>query len=431
MDAEMKTVIDELGTGYKALRDELDQHGKTSGEAKQAIEKINKSIDGLEAIKEARDEQAQRVEALEAKHAELMTSINRIGDAIPVSAPEKAAEYRKKLNAFIRGGEAFDAKGFGSEHGLVVSDGAMKGFTLDLKLLSTDSGPDGGYMVSNDHSGRTVMTEFPSSPMRAIASVQQTNKPILDGLYDGDEPSTQETGERAGGSNDTTPEVGIWEVPVANYRCNLPATQNMLDDSDRDMAAWLQDKGRSAMFRDQNADFISGTGTVKGILSYAAGTIRGTVEQITTIGSSTIDWKDLAGIVDEVKDEYLTPEACYLVNRKTRGVMRILVDDNNRPLWEPSLIAGTPARYNGFNVYSAEDMPTCTGASANNTFADGVLPVAFGNFRRGYQIAERAAFDVLVDPYTQHPAVVYKMVSRAGGRVINFEAFKILKIKAA
>lgn len=429
LDDELKNTIEEIGTATKALHDKVQAGETKSAEDRATLAKLNDRLDSLEDFKAAKEEQATKLAEIEAKQGELLTAMNRVGSDAGVGSAEKAAEYHQKLNGYIRGGEAFDAKDFGSAHPLVIGDGALKGFTLDTKLLSTDSDPDGGFVVSPDQSGRTVMIEFPSSPMRALASVQSTNKPFLEGIYDGDEPTSQETGEREGGSTDETPELGIWRVPVQDYRCNLPVTQNMLDDADLDIASWLMTKGREKMYRDQNTDFITGAGTVRGILSYADGTTRGTVEQIETLTSLKLDWKDLAGIVEEIKSEYITSDAVYLVHRRTRGVMRVLSDDQNRPLWEPSLQAGTPPMYNGYPVISAEDMPEPTSV-AGNTFTAGTLPVAFGNFRRGYQIAERQAFDVLADPFTSHPKTIYKMVSRVGGKVVNFETFKLLRIKA-
>ncbi len=55
------------------------------------------------------------------------------------------------------------------------------------------------------------------------------------------------------------------------------------------------------------------------------------------------------------------------------------------------------------------------------------LSIAFGNFKQGYTIAERAATTILRDPYTHKPYVHFYATKRIGGQVTNSEAIKLLK----
>ena len=58
----------------------------------------------------------------------------------------------------------------------------------------------------------------------------------------------------------------------------------------------------------------------------------------------------------------------------------------------------------------------------------GKFPMAFGNFQRGYLIADRMGIRVLRDPYTNKPNVHFYTTKRVGGGVVDFEAIKLLKI---
>ena len=60
--------------------------------------------------------------------------------------------------------------------------------------------------------------------------------------------------------------------------------------------------------------------------------------------------------------------------------------------------------------------------------AAGTYPIAFGNFRHGYLIAERSATQVLRDPFTNKPFVHFYATKRVGGQVLDSNAIKLLKI---
>ena len=74
-----------------------------------------------------------------------------------------------------------------------------------------------------------------------------------------------------------------------------------------------------------------------------------------------------------------------------------------------------------FPVSEVEDMPDI---GANS------LSVAFGDFRRGYLVVDRAGIRVLRDPYSAKPYVLFYTTKRVGGGVQDFEAIKLLKFAA-
>jgi HK97 family phage major capsid protein len=69
-------------------------------------------------------------------------------------------------------------------------------------------------------------------------------------------------------------------------------------------------------------------------------------------------------------------------------------------------------------LYLAEDMPSRS---------TGSLSVAFGNFRLGYMVVDRAEMRILRDPYTAKPYVKLYTSKRVGGDVTNSEAIKLLQ----
>jgi HK97 family phage major capsid protein len=58
----------------------------------------------------------------------------------------------------------------------------------------------------------------------------------------------------------------------------------------------------------------------------------------------------------------------------------------------------------------------------------GNFPIAFGDFKKGYLIVEKAGIKMLRDPFTDKPHVIFYAYRRVGGGLANSEAIKLLKI---
>ena len=71
----------------------------------------------------------------------------------------------------------------------------------------------------------------------------------------------------------------------------------------------------------------------------------------------------------------------------------------------------------GYPVTELEDMPD---------IGTGNAAIAFGDFRRGYLIADRQGARVLRDPYSAKPYVLFYTTKRVGGGVQNFDAIKVM-----
>jgi len=55
------------------------------------------------------------------------------------------------------------------------------------------------------------------------------------------------------------------------------------------------------------------------------------------------------------------------------------------------------------------------------------LSIAFGDFRRGYLIVDRAGVRVIRDPFTAKPYILFYTTKQVGGGVQDFDAIKLLK----
>ena len=110
--------------------------------------------------------------------------------------------------------------------------------------------------------------------------------------------------------------------------------------------------------------------------------------------------------------------ATFVMNSKTAGAVRKIKDADGRFLWSDGLAAGEPARLMRYPVLIAEDMPD---------IASGANAIAFGDFAKGYTVAERPDMRVLRDPFSAKPHVLFYASKRVGGDVSDFAAIKVLK----
>jgi HK97 family phage major capsid protein len=108
------------------------------------------------------------------------------------------------------------------------------------------------------------------------------------------------------------------------------------------------------------------------------------------------------------------------MRRSTAAIVRKLKDDNGQYLWQPSLQAGQPNMLLGYAVALTDAMPAATGDA---------FPIAFGNWRRAYLLADRSGLEITVDANITTPGQVkFYVRRRVGGKVLNNQAVKLLKI---
>lgn len=171
-----------------------------------------------------------------------------------------------------------------------------------------------------------------------------------------------------------------------------------------------------------NATTLAGDDKYSEIFTMAAGT---TTQANTPLVLTTTSF-DGVKLAAEHKDTLKSPyrrNAKFLMNDTTVALLRKLKDNNGAYLWQPSLQAGEPDRLAGYELYTSPYVPTAE-ASA--------LPVAFGDFKLGYWIADRAGKTVqrLNELYSVNGQVGFVASERLDAKVILPEAIKLLKMKA-
>ncbi|MFO1080850.1 MAG: phage major capsid protein [Reyranellaceae bacterium] len=301
----------------------------------------------------------------------------------------------------------------------------------EMKALQIGVQADGGFTVPPDLSGRIVTRVFETSPIRQIASVQTIGGSELKGVVDRDQAGAIQWGsETAAPTDSTTPQIGEWSIPANEGRVMPKATQQILEDSNIDIEAWLSRKVADRITRGQNDAFVNGTGVgrPRGFTTYTTAATAdssrtwGTIEHKGTGVSgdfaSTSPADILFDLIGAMNPRYLA-NAKWVTRREViTKVRKFKGATTGDYLWQPGLVAGAPNTILGFPIVIAMDMPALGSAS---------LSMAFGDFSEGYQIVDRVGMTMLRDPYSSKPYVLFYTRFRLGGDVVDFDAIKFVK----
>lgn len=385
---DMKKVLAELQQDWNAFK-EAHQEEINGVKAKfddvvtrEKVERINSNVSELQA---AIDQANAKIAAM---------SINGVGPH-EVRDPE----YSEAFRAHFRKGD--------------VQAALNKG---------TDS--EGGYLAPVEWDRTITDKLIEISPMRQIASTQVISNAGFKKLYNLRGTTSGWVGEAAARPATDTPTFGEMAFTPGEIYANAPATQQLLDDAEVNLEAWIAGEIETEFAYQEGLAFISGDGSNKprGFLTFATG---GAAAAVNPLGA--IEVKDAASQTALNTDEmielvYMLPSAFtgaarWVMNRTTQGLVRKLVDGDGNYIWQPAFMTGQPATILGYPVTEMPGMPDV---------ASDAMPIAFGDFQRGYLIVDRTGVRVLRDPYTNKPYVMFYTTKRVGGGVNNPEAIKIM-----
>jgi HK97 family phage major capsid protein len=329
--------------------------------------------------------------------------------ALSTSA-EIDAPHQKAFQAYLRSGE----------------DDGLRGLELDGKGLTSSVSADGGFLVDPQTSA-TISTVLKSAAsLRSIANVVNVEATSYDVLVDHSELGYGWATE-ADAVETETPKFDRISIALHELSALPKASQRLLDDSAFDVEGWLATRIADKFAAAEASSFITGDGADKptGFLTHP------------NVADDAWEWGSLGYIASGADGEFeagnaaeaivdlvyalgarYRANASFVMNSKTAGAVRKMKDADGRFLWSDGLAAGEPARLMGYPVVVAEDMPE---------IESGSCAIAFGDFAKGYTIAERPDLRILRDPFSAKPHVLFYATKRIGGDVSDFAAIKLLK----
>lgn len=404
--AGVRPVFNNDATDFKAVQAQLmnafetfkAEHNEQLKEIKKGYADVVKA-DKVDRINNALDDLQNVVDQQNAKLA-----------AIMLNPPAKDDDAKAKAY-----GKAFDLF-------------ARKGREADIRAaMSTDSDPDGGYMVPDTMEKQIDRIVTTVNSMRRLATVRQISGGALQLPTTVSGASAGWTTERAARVETDTPVINIARYDTNELYALPYVTQQILDDADFNVESYLADEVGVAFADKEGAAFIAGTGngqpmgfrsyTLVANASWAYGKIGYVVTGHASAFHATTPADCFYDAIGATKDRYLG-NANWLMNRTTRTAIRKFKDGQSNYLWQPSAVAGQPSTFLGYNVEIDDNM---SDTGANN------YSIAFGDFKQGYLIVEKMGTRVMRDPFTNKPYVGFYTTKRVGGGVKNFDAIKLIK----
>ncbi|MDJ0979495.1 MAG: phage major capsid protein [Erythrobacter sp.] len=301
----------------------------------------------------------------------------------------------------------------------------------EVKSMNSASPSDGGYAVPQviDQVIARELAEI--SPIRSLAQVVQTGTAGYRKLVATGGTASGWVSETAARPETDAPNFAEIAPPSGDLFANPAASQSMIDDTAFDFETWLANEIAIEFARAEGAAFVGGTGSnqPEGFLTAPSSTAEdgvrafGTVQYVGSGNASGFDAAPEAKLIDLIHSLKAGHRqgAAFVMNSSTLAAVRKLKTSDGAFLWQPGLVEGQPDRLLGYPVVEAEDMPSVQ---------SGEFPIAFGNFRHGYLIAEHSATKVLRDPFSNKPFVHFYATKRVGGQVLDSNAIKLLKIEA-
>lgn len=407
---ELKPLVEEGNKAIAALRAEMEGRKSADIVTDEKVARIQadlaESIKGKQALEAELKAVADRLRDIE-------TKVGRPSAGFDGTAP---AEYKAAFVDYVRTGS----------HSSVS---ALQAKATDVRVAT---GASGGFALPAELASQVLVLMRSISPIRQIAKVVQVSTPDYAELVSAGGMGFEWVGETDTRAQTATPNFSEVRPTFGEISARPEATRQSLEDLFFDVEAELIRQGAMQFAEAEGAAFVSGDGTNKptGILAGPtpvttadASRAVGTLQYVATgqaAALATAPFDTFKTLQYALKSQYRA-NARWVMNSVVMAALATVKDTTGRYLLQQALAAGVPETIDGYPVTVAEDMPN-VGA--------GNFPVAFGDFERGYLIADRVGMGMLRDELTKGGYVRFPMYKRVGGRLRDTQAIKLLKVAA-
>lgn len=292
--------------------------------------------------------------------------------------------------------------------------------------MSTTTGSEGGYTVQPIVASTLIEALKDFGAMRRLATPLTTTNGA-----DLSFPSTDGTSEEgeiiAQNQSATDGDVAFGTVPLNTYKFSSKVVAipiELLQDSNIDVVALVNNRLRERVGRIQNRLFTVGTGTGQpfGITTASsAGKVGATGQTLT------VTYDDLVDLVDSIDPAYQIAGLKFQFAQAVRRTVRKIKDTAGRPIWTPSydegMSAKTPDLLLGYPVEINNHMPV-PAANAKS--------ISFGDHSK-YLVRdamELTMFRFEDSAYLKKGQVGFLAWARAGGNLTDTNAVKVYQHSA-
>ena len=320
------------------------------------------------------------------------------------------SEHRKAFDSWIRRGDDADLAG------------------LQRKAMQTGSDPDGGYLVPVDLDTAIDRVAPTMSAMHRLANVVTTGTAKYEKLVKTSGTAMRRVADGQTGGETTPPRYEKVSIEIHTGEVEPWVYNETLEDAFVDLAADLAEEAATGFAEGAGAEFISGNGVGKarGFLeydkvanaAYAWGKVGYIVSGKSAAFASAAPADKIVDLVGALPSKY-RQGASFLMNDTTLNVVRQMKDGTGAYyLWQSDPAAPFGGKLLGYPVEVDDNMPD---------IAAGSYSIAFGDWKRGYTIANRSGVSVIRDNITAKGTTKFNFRKRFGGGITHFEAIKLMK----
>lgn len=430
-DPSIKSVaeaIDKIASAFEEYKKTNDQRieaiksGNSTADLDAKLAKMDQHIDALSEAK-------SRLEKVETKLARpgALTGGQAEGES------QEAVEYRHAFLDWMRApGDHERQQRTSQAHKALEAKAAAEGRETRSTQTVTTTGAAGGFALPEIIERAIARLSVDISPIRQLATVRTVGSSDYKELFDVGGAGFEWLGETDTRNQTNTPDLAEVAPTFGMASAKPQASEESLDDLFFNVEDWLVSSAAEAIAQGEGAAFVNGNGTKKptGILagpapvatadaSRAFGTLQYIASGQAAALPTSID--TLYDMVYSLRARYRA-NAQWVTSKLLLAALRKYKDTTGQYLWQNSVAAGQPNTFMGYGVTEAEDMPVV----AANAF-----PLAFGDFKEGYLIADRVGMRITRDEITTPGFVKFYVRKRVGGKLRNTQAIKLLKIAAS
>ena len=398
----------------------------TPGLGGDVADRVGELLGAFEEYKHTNNQRLSEIERRGGADAVTEDKLNRLNTALDnaKAALDRAALERARPRLEGAGPRVSGSDEYKDAFAAYVKRG-------EEKALSIGSNPDGGYLVPTETETEITRLLSAISPIRSIAGIRQVSTSVYKKPVTVAGPAVGWVAETASRPQTNSQTLDALSFPTAELYAMPAATAAFLDDAAVDVGQWIADEVNAAFAEQEGAAFVNGDGSNKPV----------GFMHVTQIAESSWAWNKLGYIATGVSGNFpasnpsdvlidlvyalkagYRQNANWVMNRKTQAALRKLKDGEGNYIWQPAASPDGRATLMGFPLVEAEDMPD---------IGAGAAAIAFGDFRRGYLIVDRQGVNVLRDPFSAKPYVLFYTTKRVGGGVQDFDAIKLLKFAAS
>ena len=356
--AELKELYEKQNRIWERMKELAHGEDGLSNEDREAYLAAEVELDSVIADVEIAERHVKRVEAEEARAAEL-DDLKVEPHAATEQERADAEAYSDAFWAYTRGG----IKALVGDQREILEGG--------FRALSVGTGSEGGFTAPEGFVAKIIDAISSFSGVRGLSTL--TSITTADG-NDLPIPNADDTGNigvlLAENTVVTEQDLAFGQKVLKAFTWSskmIRVSIQLLQDTGVDVESYLSRKLGERIGRAQAPFFITGTGSAQpeGIITNAA-------TGFTTASAQTTSllYTDFVEIEHSV-DVFYRMGGEYLMSDDALKQARLILDTTNRPLWTPGMVGGFPSTING-HQYTV-DLSMAAVAASNK-------PIAFGNF---------------------------------------------------